>query len=227
MIDISKDLEVFIITNGRGTFPYVLQSVKEQEGVEFDLHIIKDLPWLDANRKILADCKTKFFLRVDDDMILHKNAIHFMWDTIMGQDAHIILRAWMLWEPYSDKRRKGIKVYTRDSARHIGFRTNHLGKIDKQFSKDIEGTPFEIVTDPDLLAIHSCSTAAEHVKYAKMRGEHLYNSESFQKKEAEMTRAIKECELTLEDQHEMSKAILRRKNRKIKSSFFRFISNFD
>ena len=133
MIDTDGIIEVFIITNGRSTFPYCLNSVKSQVGIKFKTTIISNKPWLEANLSILDKCKSKYFVRVDDDMLIHNRAIEFMNYVVANQKGDVGMRQWRLWEPYSNKVCKGIKIYTADVARKIGFRVNEIGKIDKMF----------------------------------------------------------------------------------------------
>ena len=85
MVDLDGKLEIFIITNGRATFPYCEESVLNQEQVKFKTTIHRDMKWLDANRRILDVCQSKFFARIDDDMILHPRAVRFMWECIQKQ----------------------------------------------------------------------------------------------------------------------------------------------
>lgn len=223
MIDINNKLEVFIITNGRGTFPYCKKTVDEQQGVLFKTTVIKGLSWLESNNAILDQCESHFFCRVDDDMLLNPMAVAYMWDCIKKQYKNIIMTQWRLWEPYGKRDLRGVKVYTHPSTKQLGFRTNHLGKIDKPFREDIVGSKWQIGAYEDILGIHACSTYEEHLKYAILRGEH--NGKDFPKKRREMQRRIEGFNKSVKDQYMMSKGALLKRNRKQGWDFYQFCKN--
>jgi len=77
IIDLREKFNVFIITNGRSTFEYCHEAIKGQIGVLVNIHIVRDRKWVDANNYCLANCPSKYFLRVDDDMMLHPKALLF------------------------------------------------------------------------------------------------------------------------------------------------------
>lgn len=164
-----------------------------------DFEVIEGKSWLEANQTILKRCKTPYFLRVDDDMLVQEHAIPFMWNCIDGQSPRIALRQWELWEPYNNRTVRGIKIYTTKIAQKIGYRVNHLGKIDKPFRADCDAKGYSIESQKDIVGVHSCSdNEEEHVRYAKMRGEH--HGKDFKKKEKAMRKAIRKCKLNLKQQ---------------------------
>jgi len=220
MIDLRGKLDVFIITNGRSTFPYCKKSIEKQKNVKINVTLIENMEWLDANRKILADCKSEFFLRVDDDMLLNSNALNFMWDVVSKESKNVALRSWLLWEPYSDKVCRGIKIYTHSIASKLGFNISKLGKIDKVFAKALVKTSYKRKKHKDILAIHSCSTVQEHIAYAYMRGEQ--NGPDFKKEKKWMKKSISNCRYDLPQQYDMSDKFLYNLNKKSKTDFYKF-----
>lgn len=225
MFDLTNKIEVFIITNGRSTFPYSLRSVESQEGVKFNHTVIENMKWVNANNKILDMCKADYFLRVDDDMLLHPYALSYMWHRISTQAPHIIMRTFLLWEPYKKQRVRGIKVYTHKSANKFKFKQNKLGKIDKVFAQRVKGTSYKIKTDKNVVGIHSCSTVDEHLEYARMRGEH--KGPHFGKKEKILRRTISNYKVPLEGQYQMRIDTVNKINRKEDSIFHRYLSGLN
>ncbi|MHA1469631.1 MAG: hypothetical protein ACTSSP_03595 [Candidatus Asgardarchaeia archaeon] len=218
MIDLNGIIDVFIITNGRSTFPYCMKSVEEQKGINFNLRVHENMDWLSAHEKILKDCGSNFFLRVDDDMMLNPYALKFMYNCVSGLSSKVSLRGWRLWEPWSNKRCKGIKVYNLKNAKKIGFRIDHLGKIDKPFTKDSKNLGFKVVYTDDLLAIHACSTISEHLEYWSMRGE--ATGDNFKSKEKWLRKHMGNFKMTLEQQYELRRGFLRKLNKKYKTNFY-------
>jgi len=221
MIDLDGQIEVFMITNGRSTFRYCHESVMRQQGVGFKSTIMRDKPWLEANRTILDLCTSKYFVRVDDDFILHPLCIAFMWNCIRDQHRKIAMRQWRLWEPYSNKVCKGVKVYNLKLARKVGYRVNDLGKIDKMFTKDARGRGLRVEADDDVVAIHSCSTVEEHMKYAYMRGEN--KGQNFKSDKKFIQKSVGSCSLNLDQQKELLGDFLLNINQKRKTGFYAFI----
>tara|TARA_Y100000310_G_C20690569_1_gene821920 strand:+ start:201 stop:878 length:678 start_codon:yes stop_codon:yes gene_type:complete len=221
--DIDGKLEVFIITNGRSTFEYCQNSIQGQLGVKFKTTIHRDMDWLTANKRILDVCKSEFFVRVDDDMLLHPRAISFMFKCVSHQSSRCALRGWKLWEPYSVKVIKGVKAYNLELAKDIGFRISAIGKIDKVFSADAKRKRKKIIYTEDIVGIHSCSTFPEHLQYAIMRGEN--KGDNFKQEKMWMKKVITGCKLSLRKQAKMSDGYVRRLNKKNKSGFYKFLKH--
>ena len=221
MIDLSNIIDVFIITNGRSTFEYCNKSVINQKGVKFKTTIIRDKGWQEAHAEILSRVDAKFALRVDDDMLLHPMALKFMYECVKKQDNKIALRGWRLWEPWSNKVCKGIKVYDAKIARKVGFHLDHLGKIDKPFTKNAEKMGYKIKYTRDIVAIHSCGDFKEHLKYWKMRGES--KGSNFKEKEKWARGLMNNFSMSLNDQYGLTGKFLKEYNDNKKTKFSKVI----
>jgi hypothetical protein len=211
MTDLEGMIDVFVITNGRSTFEYCEKSLQLQKDVKFNINIIRDMNWQDAHEELLKRCRSKFALRVDDDMLLHPLALKFMYQCVKKQKDNIALRGWRLWEPWSNKVCKGIKVYNTKIAKKIGFHLDHLGKIDKPFTRNAEKAGYKIKYTRDVVAIHSCGNFKEHLEYWKMRGEST--GSNFETKEKWAKELIKDFPMTLEEQYGLTGKFLRQLNK--------------
>lgn len=224
MTDLTGEIEVYIITNGRSTFSYCKQSVKNQQDVRFRLSYHENMKWIDANRKILDDCRSRFFIRVDDDMFLHPKAISFIWSVVKNAKNKVALHQWRLWEPYSNKVCKGIKAYNTVVAQDIGFRPNEIGKIDKNFTADAEKKGYKLRSYNDVIAVHACASLEEHLNYAKMRGEH--HGQRFSKKKKWMEEKIGNFDMSLSEQYKISHGnFIFDRNKERNTDFYRFLKN--
>ncbi len=173
-IDIRSKISVFIITNGRSTFEFCHKSIQNQDGVEFDIHVVRDKKWVEANNYCLNSCTSDNFLRVDDDMILHPKALLFVYHQIRVKEMkkRHALRFWKLWEPWRNQAVNAIKLYKVKIVKRIGgFRASHLGKVDATFMADLAKSGYGHTADKSMFGVHSCSTFEENLNYAKMRGE--------------------------------------------------------
>jgi len=221
MNNLTGKLEAYFITNGRSTSPYAEEALRIQKYVKFKITVHKDMDWLTANTRILETCESKFFLRVDDDMILNPHAVRFMWYMIKDQPSKVAMKGCKLWEPYSSKIIKGIKIYNTAIAKDIGFRISKIGKIDKLFTADARKKRKKVRYTDDVVGIHACASFDEHLKYALMRGEH--KGPDFQQERVWMKQHIKGYGVSLEKQAEMANKFIWRMNKRNKSTFFKFV----
>ena len=221
MLDLSNKLEVYFITNGRSTSEYALAALHAQKYVQFKIVIHRDMDWLSANKRILEVCTSKFFMRVDDDMILNPHAVRYMWHCVEKQSSRIALKGCKLWEPYSSKVVKGVKAYNLRLAREIGFKISKIGKIDKIFSADAKRKRKKISYTNDVIGIHACSNFKEHLKYAIMRGED--KGSGFSTERAWMKHHINKFNVPLPKQAKMADKFVRRLNKRKRTGFFRFL----
>jgi hypothetical protein len=221
MINLSGTIDVFVITNGRSTFDYCKKSIENQQGVIFKPTYIKNRGWQEAHEILLKKCESKFALRVDDDMLLHPMALKFMYQCVKKQKDDIALRGWRLWEPWSNKVCKGIKVYNHKIAKKVGFKLDHLGKIDKPFTRNAEKAGYKIKYTRDVVAIHSCGDFSEHLKYWEMRGE--AKNGNFTEKKIWAENLIKSCKMNLQEQYDLNKKFIGDYNIKKGYDFGKFI----
>ena len=131
---------MFLITNGRSSFPYALAHLESQEGVEFDLYVIRDLPHSKAYRACLKEGEAPFYLRVDDDMFLHPHAVAYFNHLATNLGRKTVMAYARLWEPWGRKFRgrtiqviDSVKMYCRSLAAGIGFRADARGRVDNLF----------------------------------------------------------------------------------------------
>jgi len=221
MTDLEGMIDVFIITNGRSTFEYCEKSLQLQKDVKFNINVIRDMSWQVAHEELLKKCNSIFALRVDDDMLLHPLALKFMYECVKNQDRKIALRGWRLWEPWSNKVCKGIKVYNSKIAKKIGFHLDHLGKIDKPFTVNAKKHGYKIKYTRDVVAIHSCGDFKEHLRYWSMRGE--TTGSNFKTKEQWAENLIRDFPLSLQEQYLLSDNFLPQLNKKNGTEFGKLI----
>jgi len=130
---VALDLELFVITNGRKTFDYVMRSIEEQS-VHRKVTVIRDMLWVDALNECANKCQSSYYLRVDDDMVLHKCCVAYYLTRIRVAERKnggvVVCR---LWEDWSKKPVHGLRMYSRKAAKKLTFEASRLGKVDKVF----------------------------------------------------------------------------------------------
>ena len=230
MIDLRGKLDVFLITNGRSSFQYALAHLEGQEGVEFDLHVVRDLPHSKAYRACLKGGESPFYLRVDDDMFLHPCAVAYFNHLAVGLGRKTVMAYARLWEPWGRKFRgrtirviDSVKMYRRSLAAGIGFRADARGRVDNLFKYTAlkKGLVCEAHKD-SVVGIHAACSIKENERYAKLRGE---NRSLRKENRLHFDDVYRKMPFT--EQAAKAGADLVKLNRKMKSGFHKFLKGVD
>jgi len=159
-------IKIYSITNGRSTHAYSYKSILKNSGIS-DVILIENKTWKDALAYCVDTCDTNYFLRVDDDFILHPKAILYMNTCIV--DSNVAVYFWRLWEDHSHSIIHAIKVYSINALRNIGgFKFDYMGKVDMATHKFLKKSGYKVVEDKSILAIHACGTKEEQIKYNEL-----------------------------------------------------------
>lgn len=224
-LDLTNNFDVFVITNGRASFKYVIKSLERQKNVKFNLYIIKDMKWIDACNTCLEYSDLPFYLRLDDDMILNPMTIQFF-DCLVKtklQDNGVIY-CLKLWEPWNNRLCNKVKVYNRELTKKVGFEVDNRGKVDKLFKKGAQNKGYKIIGDKtSAIGIHAACSFDDNMRYIKLRkGERNRPDFEIRRKEIiYLNEVLKET--PLDKQLEMADKDLYKLNKKNNTWFSRFI----
>jgi len=222
-----NDLQVFIITNERSTFPYARRCLAEQS-VKADTFEIKNMVWVDALNKMVDMCTTRYLIRCDDDFMLHRNAIEFMLKSFLKkekEDPNIIMGLFKLWEDWAHRIIGGIKIYRVDYVRELGgFKCNYRGKVDGMFTKAVDKSPYVFTGDKySVVALHTAAPFKEQMRYAKIWSDIGDKPYTKWKPGKKTTKQMQRYKKTVEQQYEMTKTFLEDLNKEQDSKFYKFI----
>ena len=125
---------------------------------------------------ICNDCSNSpYYIRLDDDMILHPLALYYFYATIKNiQSDNAIVHFCRLWEPWNERVCGAVKVYNRKLTKEIGFELDNCGKIDKLFKKKSIEKNYDyhrIGGKTNIVAIHSACSYDDNLRYSKLRNE--------------------------------------------------------
>ena len=161
------DCEAVIITNGRSSFRYAHKALRQQTA-RCKIHVIRNMPWVEANNHALEVVKAPLMLRVDDDMFLHPRALEFLLQTMRCSS---VMHRGKLYEPHTRRIAGRTKIYRVEAVKAIGgFRANRLGKIDRMFERDAGADNITIADKRTPVGIHSCPPWREQRKYEALWG---------------------------------------------------------
>lgn len=215
-----NDLEVFIYTNGRSSFDFSLKSIKHQSIVP-KINIVKDMTMIKAISYSLSKCSSKYFMKIDDDFLLHTRAIEFMWNEFVElSNSNTAMVWWHLWENWSRNKIQSIKIYNRELAEKVGFVADSEGRIDITFIGRTRKNGFDMIRRESMVGIHGCSPWQEQLEYLKTWKEQAKSG----KHSKIRTGLMRSYNVPLQRQFNDRDNVLFRVNRLYNTDFFKFLA---
>lgn len=169
-------LECFVYTNGRSTYDYCMQYLQLAVGevgaseLSRKIRVFRDVKLVDAVNRTLDICQAAYFIKVDDDFILHPLAIKHMVKCLCTPiDRNIAMYDWHLWEVWTNRVISGIKIYSIEALKSIGgFTADSYAKFDKTTNIKLEEAGFKLQKDSSVLGLHACGTWKEQRRYEEL-----------------------------------------------------------
>ncbi len=216
------DIEAFIITNGRSTFKYALQSLEEQKE-KIKITVIRDMKWADAVNECVKLCKSLYFVRVDDDMFLHSLCVPYMFTRIQRskRKGRICAYTCRLWEDWQQKIAGRVKIYNNKLVKKMGgFKVNKFGKMDKPFSATARKRNLLVVKNDSIVGVHAGAPWEEQKKYRQLWENQ--NTSGKPSKTKEYLLSQKRYKRSLEAQFKLLNS-MEKKNKREKTGFYNFM----
>lgn len=219
----NRDLTVFSFTNGRSTFEQSIRSLMDSSDLKEQIAVLPNMQFLEATAQCVETCETPYFLKLDDDFILHPQALAYMRDRVLAYPRPEELGIYYchLWEDWTSRVRESVKIYNVEALRKIGgFQPDHLGKVDRTTLARLEQAGFKIVADPSVVALHACGSWDEQLEYERLWS--AAAGKSYQKPTHE---AMKEyCGTkSLNEQYDMRLGFLESVNRQLDTPFHKYL----
>jgi hypothetical protein len=150
---IMNDLTIFIITidneyHNNYEFNKCYEAIKEKDKI----NIIKNIyPMSEAFNEMIIRCQTKYFIQVDDDMILNENSINKMYEAIINEDNKCFMLCFKLEDPEFGKI-SGIKIYNHDIIKNYRFKNDV--NFDVLFNKEVSNDGYHYKTINEIMGTH-------------------------------------------------------------------------
>lgn len=224
-VDWTNFIDVFLITNGRGSFPYALKSIKRQKGIKFNLYILRNFKWIDACNIVMNYSNLRYAVRVDDDMLLNSHTFLFF-NYLINKNKlkNVVMFHIKLCEPWNNRLANKVKVYNRKLTQNIGFQTDERGKVDKIFNTKRKNRGYKYSGDKkSFVGIHACCEAEDNSKYTKLFGWKYGRDLEIRKKEIiRLDKLFKKY--PYKKQLKMANEYLLKANGKVNSNFYKLYS---
>jgi glycosyltransferase involved in cell wall biosynthesis len=158
-------MTAYIFTGGRPTFEWARKSFEEQT-VTLPIFEYHNRPLVDAMNEVLDKCPTRYFVKIDDDFLMHPRAIEYMsWCISSYSDQykkHVGLWEWHLYEHWSNEFQWSFKVYDAKRARSLGgFRAAKQGRIDWFYEKAMMNNGLIRKQDKSPISLHAAVPSVE------------------------------------------------------------------
>jgi len=154
-LNISNYLTLFVISAGvNPNYEDCIESLKNQT-IACKIEIIKDYaPMSKAFQEMLNRCKTKYFIQVDEDMILKPNAVEIMYSAIIRTTSEVSMISHMLHDTHLDFNIYGVKIYKFDIFKNYPFNLNVIS-CEKEQIERIKNDGYVIRTIETVIGEHS------------------------------------------------------------------------
>ncbi len=157
--NLTKQITVFLITtSGSVNYKECLKQLNNQT-LDFTLKIIKDVyPMSKAFQQMINTCKTPYFIEVDDDMILNKDAIGWLFNYITYSQQKVNEKTAIITCHLYDNHLKmnicGVKIYDTKIFKKYNYNLDSISCEVEQL-KRLEQDGYIIEFNQAVLGLHS------------------------------------------------------------------------
>jgi len=153
--DISSELTIFIIRSGNNpNYEDCLRSLNSQSCKFIIKEIVNVAPMSKAFQSMIDDCQTKFYIQVDEDMILENHAIEKIYESLLSSSDNISIVAHMLKDHHLNFNIYGIKGYKHEILSKYPYNLNVISCEVEQM-KRLQNDGYETLMYSDVLGLHS------------------------------------------------------------------------
>ena len=136
--DLSAELSVFVLTVGAPSFAACLKRLEAQD-CRFQLEVIENVaPMSRALQCMLDRCRTRFFVQVDEDMLLYTHAIRSLYTRLTESPPEVAILTCHLFDSHAKRVIYGLKIYRHDIVRAYPYNDVESSEYDqiRRFRKD-------------------------------------------------------------------------------------------
>ncbi|MDO9117773.1 MAG: glycosyltransferase [Nitrospira sp.] len=153
---------VFLLTVGDPTFQACQESVEQQTGATFKIETIQDVcPFSAAAQEMIVRCTTPYFIQVDEDMVLHPDAVGRMEQAMTQAPAEVGMICFHLYDEDRECPIQGIKIYRTELMKRLAFRdlkASEMNLLDQMGEQGIRW-----ILHPDALGRHGTRYTPETI----------------------------------------------------------------
>jgi hypothetical protein len=150
MRDTRRELTVFIVTVGASSYPMARRSL-EQQTCTINVEEIRDVcPMSAAFQAMLDRCQTRYFIQVDEDMVLKAGAVSAMYTAMRSlAGSHVAMLCYSLWDKHLEMPRLGVKIYDHHIFRRYPYQDVHSCEVDQLERLKRDGYTIQCFIQPE------------------------------------------------------------------------------
>ena len=136
--DLSAELTVFVLTVGAPSFAECMQRLDAQD-CRFQRDVIDHVAPMSRALQCMVDrCRTRFFVQVDEDMVLYPHAIRTLYTRLTASPANVAILTCHLFDSHAARVIYGLKIYRHDIVRAYPYRNVESSEFDQicRFTSD-------------------------------------------------------------------------------------------
>jgi glycosyltransferase involved in cell wall biosynthesis len=153
---------VFVLTVGDPAYDYCVAALNSQASDRFPMHCIKDVaPFSAAFQAAIDNCRTEFFIQVDEDMILFRGALEAMERTMLAAPANVGMICFHLYDDDLGHPIQGVKIFRRAALE--GTRSQDVQTSEMDLLAQMNARGFEWVLHPMILGRHGAVYTKETI----------------------------------------------------------------
>ena len=136
--DLSAELSVFVLTVGAPSFAQCMARLEAQD-CRFQLEVIENVaPMSRALQCMLDRCRTRFFVQVDEDMLLYPHAIRTLYTRLTASAPEVAILTCHLFDRHAERVIYGLKIYRHAIVRAYPYDNVESSEYDqiRRFTKD-------------------------------------------------------------------------------------------
>ena len=121
----NNELTIYIIKAGHNPNYKNCRLALEKQTMSATIKEIVDIaPMSKAFQQMIDDCTTKYFIQVDQDMVLNTNAVENLYRGMICQPENIIIYGKFLRDPHLEMDICGVKIYKTDIIKKYPYNLN-------------------------------------------------------------------------------------------------------
>jgi hypothetical protein len=136
--DLRADITVFVLTVGAPSFPECLERLAAQD-CRFQLEVIENVaPMSRALQGMLDRCRTRYFVQVDEDMLLYPHAIRSLYTRLNASAPDVAILTCHLFDVHARRVIYGLKIYRHEILRAYPYENVESSEYDqiRRFTRD-------------------------------------------------------------------------------------------
>ncbi|MEO8601773.1 MAG: glycosyltransferase [bacterium] len=137
--DLSDAVTVFVTTAGASPSAACLAHLREQD-CRFTLRVIDHVaPPRGAPQQMLRDCRTPYYVHVDDNTLLHPHAVRTLYETIAAAPPNVAIYAAELYDLHLQRGISGVRIFRHDVVRHYSVQSMQAFDVDQALRLEADG----------------------------------------------------------------------------------------